>query len=90
MKTPRTQKPPTYRGRDERGDCFVELGSLTLAMKAQELLSTAAIPSRVEKIEASTSRRGCSYGLRLSCLQKKNALTVLERGRIPIKRWNKD
>ena len=90
MKTPRTKKPPTHRERGERGDCFVEFGSLTLTMKAQELLAAAAIPSRVEKIEASASRHGCSYGLRLSCLQETNARTVLERGRVPIKRWNSD
>lgn len=69
-------------------DCFVELGSMTYAMKAQNALSAAAIPSAVMKSEASSSRRGCTYGLRFSCLQEKNVKTVLTAARIPVKRWN--
>ena len=68
--------------------CIAELGSLTTAMKAQEVLASAAIPSVVEKIEASSSRRGCSYGIRLSCQQTNNARSVLGASRISVKRWN--
>lgn len=69
-------------------DCFVELGSVTYAMKAQNALSAAAIPSTVMKSESSSSRRGCTYGLRFSCLQENNVRTVLAAARIPVKRWN--
>lgn len=68
--------------------CIAEFGSLTVAMKAQSVLASAAIPSFVEKIESSSSRRGCAYGLRLSCLQKNNARTVLDSARISVKQWN--
>lgn len=81
MKTPRTQTPNAEV-------CVAELGSLTAAMKAQEALAAAAIPSSVEKLESSSSRRGCVYGLRLSCLQTKNARTVLSAARISVKQWN--
>ena len=68
------------------GDCFAELGSMTGALKAQRALSAAAIPSFVEKIESS-SRRGCSYGIRFSCNQHGNVRAVLSAARISVKRW---
>lgn len=70
------------------GICFAELGSLTLAMKAQEALAAAAIPCAVEKAEAAASGRGCAYGIRFSCQQESNVRAVLSAARIPIKRWN--
>ena len=68
-------------------DCQAEIGSMTVAMKAQKALSTAAIPSAVVKIESS-SRRGCSYGIRFSCNQLGNVRTVLAAARIPVRRWS--
>lgn len=69
-------------------DCFAELGSVTYAMKAQQALSTAAIPCTVIKRESTSSRRGCTYGISFSCLQKNNVKLVLERARISVKRWD--
>ncbi len=86
MKTPRNQKPPT-KIQEMGGYLFAELGSLTAAMKAQEALASAAIPSVVEKIESPSSHRGCVYGLRLSSLQESNARAVLLHARISVKRW---
>ena len=82
-------KTPNHTVRDAEG-CFAELGSLTAAMKAQEALAAAAIPSSVEKTEnvESSSHRGCAYGLRLSCQQVRNARTVLRAARISVKQWN--
>ena len=72
----------TYR------DCFAELGSVTYAMKAQQALSAAAIPSAVIKQESSSSRRGCTYGIGFSCLQKNNVRFVLDAAKISVKRWS--
>ncbi len=93
MKTPRTQRALGQRsGVGERsGNCFAELGSLTLAMKAQDALAAAAIPASVEKkekTESTASGRGCSYGIRFSCLQENNVRAVLSAARISVKRWN--
>lgn len=73
---------------DFLGDCFLELSSMTYAMKAQRALGEAAIPSTVVKNESSSSRRGCTYGIRFSCLQENNVRAVLSAARIPTKRWN--
>lgn len=68
-------------------ECFAELGSVTMAMKAQKALAAAAIPSSVVKTESS-SRRGCSYGIRFSCNQWSNVRTVLFGAGITVKEWN--
>ena len=93
MKTPRTQRASLQNKRTSEygGNCFAELGSLTLAMKAQDALAAAAIPASVEKkekTESTASGRGCSYGIRFSCLQENNVRAVLSAARVPVKRWN--
>ena len=90
MKAPRNQRPPKPNHRNEGSACFAELGSVTLAMKAQDALAAAAIPVTVEKTESASSSRGCSYGIRFSCLQENNVRAVLATARIPVKRWNAD
>ena len=76
--------------RYDRGrDCSVELGSVTLAMKAQRALAEAAIPSTVIKYERSSGRRGCTYGLSFSCAQENNVRTVLGTSQLAVKQWNR-
>ena len=73
--------------RNNDRDCRAELGSATTAMKARDALAAAAIPSAVVKTESS-SRRGCSYGIRFSCNQLTNVRTVLSAARISVKQWD--
>ena len=67
--------------------CRADVGSLTAALKAQKVLSRAAIPTTVVKTEPSAKSRGCSYGLSFSCSQLGNLQSVLEREGIRVKRW---
>lgn len=68
--------------------CFADLGSLTLALKAQKLLGAAAIPSAVIKNSSSSrTNKGCSYGLRFSCSQSENVKKVLTDGGIRVREW---
>jgi hypothetical protein len=67
-------------------ECYAEIGSLTLAMKARAALASAAIPSEVIKTQG-PSLRGCIYGISFSCQQNNNARTVLANSRIPVKRF---
>lgn len=70
------------------GGCQIDVGSLTLALKAQRALGNAAIPSAVAKNDSSSKGgRGCSYGLRLSCSQMANAERVIAHEGIRVKRW---
>ena len=67
--------------------CRADVGSLTASLKAQKVLSRAAIPTTVIKNEPSSNSRGCSYGLSFSCSQIGNMRSVLEREGIRVKRW---
>lgn len=66
-------------------ECTAEIGSVTQAMRAQDVLGEAAIPAKVIKTQSS-SRRGCIYGISYSCAQEKNVRTVLDNARIPLKK----
>ena len=62
--------------KDSTGMCTPETGSVTQAMKIQELLTRYAIPSKITKTDSS-SRRGCVYALSYSCSQTNNVNTIL-------------
>ena len=64
-----------------KNECFVEVGSMTQAMKARGVLAASAIPSEVIKTEAH-AKRGCAYGLSVSCTHLQNAITALKKARI--------
>ncbi len=68
--------------------CRANLGSITYAMKAQKLLSAAAIPSTVIKQES--AGRGCSYSLQFSCSQINNVKTVFANEKIKVKQWKEE
>lgn len=57
--------------------CIGAIGSLTLCMKAQNALQSAAILSYVEKLGAADTRRGCAYGIRFYCQEQANVERVL-------------
>ena len=69
-------------------NCFIEIGSVTQAMKAQKALAAAAIPAKVIKKESAARQKGCVYGLEISCRQLENARAVLEASKIPFRVWN--
>ena len=70
--------------KDTSGMCTLEVGSVTQAMKIQELLSRYAIPSKIIKTDSS-SRRGCVYGLSYTCSQSNNVNTVLSNAKINLR-----
>jgi hypothetical protein len=73
---------------DHGGECIAEVGSLTLALKAQKALGRAAISSTVVKNNSySSGSKGCTYGLRFSRAQKGNVETVFDNEGIKVKQW---
>ena len=64
---------------------ITEIGSVTQAMKAQELLSRYAIPSNVIKTESS-SKRGCVYAISYSASQENNVRSILQNNGIRLSR----
>lgn len=70
------------------GGCLADLGTLTLALKAQKLLGTAAIPSTVIKNSSSfKERKGCSYALRIAPSQLENVRKILSENGIRVREW---
>lgn len=67
--------------------CSAELGSVTIAMKAQSVLSKYAIPSNVIKNEGNHVH-GCVYGLSFDCVQKVNVQNLLDAAGIKVKNWS--
>ena len=65
--------------------CNVALGSVTEAMKAQRVLSAAAIPSDVIKVDKARRHGGCIYGLSFACSQERNVRTLLNSSGIAVK-----
>ena len=70
--------------KDTSGTCTLEVGSVTQAMKAQELLSRYAIPSNITKTDSS-SRRGCVYALSFSCSQQNNVNMALSNASLNLR-----
>ena len=70
--------------KDSTGMCTLETGSVTQAMKIQELLARYAIPSKITKTDSS-SRRGCVYALSYSCSQTNNVNTILANANINLR-----
>ena len=64
-------------------ECCAALGSVTYAMKGRNLLSAAGIESRIIKLQASQTPRGCAYGLAFDCINKDSAASALRRGGVP-------
>ncbi|MBQ7383719.1 MAG: DUF3343 domain-containing protein [Clostridia bacterium] len=71
---------------ERHGGCSAEIGSVTQAMRAQDALASAAIPSKIIKSQSS-SRHGCIYGISFSCRQENNVRAILESSRIPVRHW---
>lgn len=69
------------------GICTAVIGSMTQAMKAQTLLSEAAIRCSITKISSAETHNGCAYGVDFPCLQSANVRMVLERGGIRVRQY---
>lgn len=78
----RGYRPSVYQNREKRITCV--LGSVTVAMKARNLLFSQAISSNVVKVSSSNSTKGCVYGISLSIQDKQTATDILKRDRFKI------
>ena len=63
----------------DRALCRIALGSMTVAMKAQRILSRNAIRADVVKISSEQSlKKGCVYGIEFSCALSGNVRSILD------------
>ena len=60
-------------------ECVAVIGSMTQAMRAQNVLAAAAIRTEVIKADSSKTGRGCAYGISYPCVLDGNVRSVLQK-----------
>lgn len=88
--SPTASKRPYAAGTCTAVTCTAVIGSMTQAMKAQSVLSEAAIRSTLTKISSSRTHNGCAYGVDFPCTQSGNVRTVLERAGVRVRDYLKE
>ncbi len=63
--------------------CTASFGSLTYAIKAQKELAKVGVDAKIVKLDASLSRRGCSYGVSFSCADRRAVKATLDHAKLP-------
>ena len=61
----------------ERSVCTASVSSQTYAIKAQRALAEYAIESRVVRLDAAKSKKGCTYGIEFPCGHIGNVRKIL-------------
>jgi len=56
-------------------------------MKGQRLLSDVGIASRIVKLDASKTRRGCAYGIEFPCADQRRVRTTLGAAHLPVSEY---
>lgn len=74
----------------QAGICTAVIGSMTQAMKAQNLLAEAAIRAHISKISSSGAAGGCAYGVDFPCTQSGNVRMILDRAGIRVREYLKE
>ena len=69
------------------GPCTAVVGSMTQAMRAQAILSEAAIRTTLTKISSAKTHNGCAYGVDFPCTQSGNVRMILDRAGIRVREY---
>ncbi len=67
--------------------CTAALASLTYAMKAQRVLSSAGLNSDIVKLDSSKTKHGCGYGVRFFCDSTDAVKRALRSGGITVRQY---
>ena len=65
--------------------CLAVMGSMTQTLRAQKVLSDAAVRAEIVKADSAHTRRGCAYALSYPCLQENNVRTILSSAGIRVR-----
>ena len=65
--------------------CLAVMGSMTQVLRAQKVLSDAAVRAEVVKADSAHTRRGCAYALSYPCSQENNVRTILSTAGIRVR-----
>ena len=66
----------------QKSGCAILVGSMNRALRARDLLASAAVFSKVTKIDRAKEGGGCTYGLMVPCQSLKSASEILRKAGI--------
>ena len=66
----------------ENQKCICVIGSMTQAMKAQNVLAMAAIRAEVIKADSTKTKQGCAYAVTYPCVQERNVMETFRQAGI--------
>ena len=67
--------------------CIVTMKSMTLALRAKNVLGAKGIDVDVQNLDPSVTARGCAYGLSFICSDKEYIQRLLDGKCIPYGEW---
>jgi hypothetical protein len=62
--------------------CRLGIGSVTHAITAEQRLKNSGVAAKLIKLDAASTKKGCSYGLEVDCDSIRKATSVLRRNGI--------
>lgn len=67
--------------------CTAVTGSMTMAMKAQRVLSREAIMTKTVKVSGSSEGKGCVYGVEFDCPLLGNVKSTLQSAGVEVREY---
>ena len=63
--------------------CIIAISSVNHAIRAEKFLSSNNFKVRIVKLQPNTTKKGCAYGLEISCKDVISAVSFLNNAGIP-------
>lgn len=63
--------------------CIIAISSVNYAIRSERYLAERSINTRIIKLQPHVTKKGCAYGLELSCKDLPAALSFMERAKLP-------
>ena len=76
------------RNQYEASECIAVIGSMTRALRAQNLLAAAALRAQVIKSDSVSGTKGCVYALSYPCHADGNVKRVLSDAGIRVRSYH--
>ena len=68
-------------------ECVAVIGSMTQAMRAQNVLASAAIRAQIIKADSLQGKHGCVYALSYPCSQAGNVKRILSDAGVKVRAY---
>ena len=69
--------------------CIAAVGSMTMALKAEQVLKGAGVAAEVRPLSPRETRKGCAFGVAFPCDAHRAARIALQGARITVSQYLK-